>query len=134
MITKKINLPKCPEVTVYYCATINEAYKKIQFEHEVDISDILFESDDVIHGFTITDEFADSIEVFLDVSLPKEIYIKTAVHEGMQAALNVIRRKFFYCFDDTKPIIIGENPAIDDLIFELESSIVGKVLIANEKS
>ena len=119
MITKKINLPKCPTITVYYCATIDEAYAKINYEHKLDVNDILFESDDTIHGFTITDELEDSIQ--------------TAVHEGMQAALNIVRRKFFYTFDDSKQITIGDDIHIDDFIFEIVASVVGKVLIANEK-
>lgn len=133
MITKKINLPKCPTITVYYCATIDEAYAKINYEHKLDVNDILFESDDTIHGFTITDELEDSIQIFLDASLPKELYIKTAVHEGMQAALNIVRRKFFYTFDDSKQITIGDDIHIDDFIFDIVASVVGKVLIANEK-
>ena len=40
---------------------------------------------------------------------------------------------FFYTFDDSKQITIGDDIHIDDFIFEIVASVVGKVLIANEK-
>nr|BAR33762.1 hypothetical protein [uncultured Mediterranean phage uvMED] len=133
MITKKINLKKSPSITVHYCTGIDEAYYKIKWDHGFEIKQQLTTEDDTVHGFTITDEIDDFIHIYLDATLPKELYIKSAVHEGLQAALSVVRRKAFYSFDDSIPITIGEDPDFDETILEILSLIIAKVLIANEK-
>lgn len=133
MITKKINLKQSPSITIHYCTGIDEAFSKIKCDHGFEIKEQFNTEDDTVHGFTITDEIDDFIHVYLDATLPKELYIKSAVHEGLQAALSVIRRRAYYSFNDSIPITIGEDPDFDETILEILSLIIAKVLIANEK-
>ena len=129
MITKKIISPKLPSITIHYCSGISEGYKDVLLKHNVNMVNELIEERDTIHGFTITDDLDDKIDIYLDEDISPELYAKVAIHEAINAGLAIIRRKLFYTFNDRKPITLGNDPDVDELIFDTLSKVCTKVLL-----
>jgi hypothetical protein len=129
MIKRKIITPKLPAINVHYCTGISEAYYDVMIKHSVNMSLSLIEEDDYVYGFTITDDINDTIEIYLDDTLPPELYTKTAISEALNAGFSLIRRKLYYSFGTNNVIKLGEDPEMDEVIIELLSQVVTKVLM-----
>ena len=129
MIRRKIISNKLPSIEINYCTGINEGYKDVVAKHGVNMDIEMIENDDHVYGFTITSEFDDAIEIYLDLKSDPEIYAKTAIHEAINAALTLVRRKLFYTMDDSYPIVLGDDPDTDEAIYEIISKVATKVLL-----
>ena len=130
MIKRKIITPKLPSINVHYCTGMSEAYYDVMIKHSVNMHLSLIEEDDDVYGFTITDELNDTLEIYIDDTLSPELYTKTAISEALNAGLSLIRRKLFYSFESNNPIVLGDDPDMDEVVIELLSQVVTKVLMA----
>ena len=129
MKTKRITNPKLPEIVINYCSGIQEAYNDVLLKHNLNMTLELIHENEAVHGFTICNELDDEINIYLDETTDAEIYTKVAIHEALNAAISLIRRKIYYSYDDKHPVVLGEDPLVDDIIFDLLSRICTKVLL-----